>query len=428
MNLKNNKKCLFIYDILSTYFNIINTTIGGGILGLPAMFHVCGYGIGFILLLLFTILTCYTYYALIKSSSSIEKKELINNNYISNLNVSKEFSNVYQIMLILYCLGICSIYINILGNLEYQIKDITSIPILYNRYFITLILIIFILFPICLFRNIKFLTIPSSFCFLLVLYILLILIIKCIDKFNKNEIIFDKFYLINYNNIINIFLLIPVIMLSFGSQFNVIPIYREQNNRDEKRMIYISIFSKFTCFILYFLFGFFGYIMFSNLNKIEGNILNNFPNDDYLILSTKICVYLIIIVSYPIIMFGLTENTLKFIEKDDYFFYILILIIYTIISFIFGNIIQNLIILINLCVTFCGGFGCFVFPIIIYYYYMKNDFEKHKKESKKTIDCYYLIYNIQRLFALIVILFFGILSTISFITGIISTVEYFKNK
>lgn len=416
------------FNILSSYFNIINTTIGGGILSLPITFFMIGFIPATILLIIIGLITYYTYYCLIIPASDIKEKDDINNINVSMINVSTYFSYILQIMIIMYCIGACTVYINILGNgLHTYIKLLTKSDIYSNTFFITAILLIFIILPMCLSRNIKWLAIPSSACLFCILYVFIVLLIRMFEKFSKNEIIFDKFRLFNFDNPFNFFRALPIILFSFVSQFNAIATYREFDNRTPTKMLIVTLFSKLTCFILYFLYGFIGYLMFSQVQNMEANILNNFPNNDYLILSAKIAVFVVLIVSFPINMYGATETTLKLIKilrkdendvlikSDSYYLYLILTLIFSFISYIFGNAIQDLIRLINLCVTFSGGFGCFVFPIIIYFYHIKN-------ESNK------FVYYFKKMFAFFIGSLMALLSTISLIIGIIETIKYFKGE
>jgi len=93
---------------------------------------------------------------------------------------------------------------------------------------------------------------------------------------------------------------LPVLALAFTCQMNVFPIRAELHNNTLKRMNIVNFASMVLSGLLYFLVGFFGYIIFP---AATGNILESLPSDTF---NTVLrCFFVVaILFHYPVVHFA----------------------------------------------------------------------------------------------------------------------------
>lgn len=80
--------------------------------------------------------------------------------------------------------------------------------------------------------------------------------------------------------------------------------YRDLKNRSPTVMGWVINLSVFICFSFYALIGITGYLSFANLEKFPDNILNVFPPNDVAIVIAKVFIFIVVVLSYPLVHYA----------------------------------------------------------------------------------------------------------------------------
>ena len=146
-----------------------------------------------------------------------------------------------------------------------------------------------------------------------------------------------------------------------------------------------------------------------HVEVFRGNILDNYNKDDTLLIIARVCIYIVVLLSFPVVHFAARESLfslLNFEKEPEIGFWFIATAILCYSSAIFGSLVPNIAVLINLAITLCGITANFIFPIIFNFVLTKSK-----------------IIKIITIPIILLILYF---STISFVTAIIDIVNLFK--
>ena len=408
--------------VFGTIFNLTNTTVGVGTLTLPMAVRQCGLLLGLVLFFFVMFVSYYVFQVLLfaadKSISEMKKKGLLKtkedcHNNISNRKIfeyvlGKVPSMCLEILYFLFCFGVCCMYVNVIGtSLSLQVNNWIGIKghPLGNTYLLMGLVMVLIMYPLSIPKNISFLGYTSALSILSILIVDIIMVIRFIGKLSKNQFQLDLSNLIVVNissfyDLSMIFLVIAAYFGSFISQFNLIPLYRELQHRSKKKMSFIVSASFSMSTFIYIISALVGYFMFLDvpIEQLHGNVLDNFPQDDILVSVGKILVILVIILSYPVVHYTARESIINILtnnnpismiiawkkqenhaiqheivaqenKNDNDAGYINLIIITTISCFgcyTIGLTIPNVMLLMNLSVSFSGIIGCFCFPLLLH--------------------------------------------------------------
>ncbi|KAL7719976.1 Amino acid transporter [Entamoeba marina] len=281
-------------SVFSTIFNLTNTIIGSGLLAVPLAFQYSGYIGGTVLLLLAWILSAFAMYQL---TVVCIKTKLWTYKELSDKVGGKFVSVLVQLSVFCYCTGTCITYPIFLGGF---IPHIFSIffpnTILVDRHLNILIMSFCVIYPISMFKNLSALKYTSFLALICVVYTTLAIVIEFFTTY------FDNYStnpptLFNFN--VSFFRGFPYMTCAFTAHFNVLRFYLELKNRSLTKMTIAATSSTFISFIAYFTIGIFGY--FSISPNVTGNILVDYPSDDYPMVVACLLFCIVMSVSFPLV-------------------------------------------------------------------------------------------------------------------------------
>ena len=360
----------------SSFFNLTNTTVGGGTLTLPLAIRQCGLGLGLLLFFLVGSLAFYTFHCILKGC---EENKKFTNQEIYEESFGK-LSYLLDIFYFSLCFGGICMYLNIIGiSLSLQFEQWFGNISISDKYVISAIVLSLILIPLCLLKDISYLGFTSSFSIFSILFVDFVIIIKFIEKISTTGINTKNIIFFNVNSFENVTLIFSVIgsfFFSFISQYNVIPIYKELKNRSQLKMTGIITSSMATSTVIYLIAAVLGYFLFldTDLNLLKGNVLDNFSQTDILASISKFLVIIVIVLSYPVIHYTARGSLMNIIpsSKDTPFASELITLVLCGSSFIIGLGVPDVILLMNLSVSISGLLGCFCFPMLLHFVKFKS--------------------------------------------------------
>ncbi|KAH7474661.1 putative sodium-coupled neutral amino acid transporter 10 [Phytophthora ramorum] len=104
----------------------------------------------------------------------------------------------------------------------------------------------------------------------------------------------------------------PIISVSFLCHFNVMPVYRELHKPTRHRLKKIVASTMFSTWIFYILVGIMGYLFaFQQQGGVQGDILNNFSDNDPLVNLGRLGLLITIQLSLPLIIQPCRSNLLR---------------------------------------------------------------------------------------------------------------------
>uniref|UniRef100_A0A8C6Z4Y4 Putative sodium-coupled neutral amino acid transporter 11 n=1 Tax=Nothoprocta perdicaria TaxID=30464 RepID=A0A8C6Z4Y4_NOTPE len=278
-------------DLASAGFNIINSIIGSGIIGLPYSMKQAGFPLGILLLFGVAYITDYSIILLIKGgnlSSTSTYQELVR--------------KTYGLMgyLILSSLQFLYPFIGLIVK-----KKIKGIDLFYNilgdRHFIILFTTIIFTLPISLYRDIAKLGKVSLISLILTIVILVIVMVRTVTfspqvPKSENAWIFAK------SNAVQA---IGVMSFAFICHHNSFLIYGSLEEPTLKNWSRITHTSVSLAVIISVVFAACGYMTFAEYT--EGDIFENYCRDDNLATFGRFCYGVTVILTFPLECFVTRE-------------------------------------------------------------------------------------------------------------------------
>lgn len=304
-------------DLKSAFFNMTNSIVGAGIVGMPKAFMNAGLFVGLILMVILTFLNDWTIRLLIVNTKLSGTKSYTGF-------VTHSYGTMGKIVVLLsqglFALGGSIGFTIIIGDsiphvlrslFPAAIENSTTLNFLLSRNFIIFFCISFICFPLCLIKDISKLAKASGLALISMLIIIIIVVFRgpSVDESFKGKIS-------GWNYIISggLFQGISVISFALVCHHNTTFIYdsiKKPTLDRFNRVTHISCaLSGFVCALM----GICGYITFAD--KTKGNVLNNFPSDDPIINIARLCFGLNMITTLPLEVYVFRE-----VMKDLFIIY-----------------------------------------------------------------------------------------------------------
>lgn len=307
-------------------FNLANSTIGAGALGLPLVMKSCGIVLGTIFLAFFAYLSDYSLSLLHKSSQMLienrkDQKYIRTRNYedIAEALYGHWLAVVVKLFIILVNFGACISYLIIIGDLltssiGERIKGTDEFMWEYfyiERVFIVAFIAIFILFPLSItekMQSLRFISLISIFSILGFIGVVVVYYFAGdIEQYQEGSISLFNFDL-------SIFSVLSTCTFAFACHTSLLPVSKDfQDPSGMQNSIHASVTLSYTT---YSVIAFFGYISFYENTK--GNILLSYPEDDIFIDIIKVLVAISIILTFPTVLFPsrVSLDNIIFPDKD----------------------------------------------------------------------------------------------------------------
>ncbi|NXT06666.1 AVT2 protein, partial [Prunella fulvescens] len=295
-------------DLASAGFNIINSIIGSGVIGLPYSMKEAGFPLGILLLFVVALITDYSIILLIKGGN------LSNTKTYQEL-VRKTYGLVgYLILSILQFLYpfIAMISYNIITG-DTLTKVFQRIPgvgvdnVLTDRHFIILLTTIIFTLPISLYRDIAKLGKVSLLSLILTIVILVVVMVRTVTfspqvPKSENAWIFAK---------PNAVQAIGVMSFAFICHHNSFLIYGSLEEPTLKNWSQVTHMSVALALIISVVFAASGYMTFTGYT--EGDIFENYCRDDNLATFGRFCYGVTVILTFPLECFVTREVRIYYI-------------------------------------------------------------------------------------------------------------------
>ncbi|XP_033921327.1 putative sodium-coupled neutral amino acid transporter 11 isoform X2 [Melopsittacus undulatus] len=293
-------------DLASAGFNIINSIIGSGIIGLPYSMKEAGFPLGVLLLFGVAYITDYSIILLIKGGN------LSSANTYQDL-VRKTFGLVgYLILSTLQFLYpfIAMISYNIitgdtLTKVFQRIPGVEPDNVLTDRHFIILLTTIIFTLPISLYRDIAKLGKVSLISLILTIVILIIVMVRTVT-FSPQVPKSDNAWIFAKSNAVQA---VGVMSFAFICNHNSFLIYGSLEEPTLKNWSRVTHVSVSLALIISVVFAACGYMTFTGYT--EGDLFENYCRDDSLATFGRFCYGVTVILTFPLECFVTREGVLS---------------------------------------------------------------------------------------------------------------------
>ncbi|CAG8499101.1 4476_t:CDS:10 [Acaulospora morrowiae] len=272
-----------------SFLNMANSIIGAGIIGLPYSFKEAGIFTGIILLIVLTIMVDWTIRLLV-----INSKLSGRSSYQGMMDFcfgKKGYIAISLFQFVFAFGGMCAFCVIIGDTIPNVIKSIfpgiVDIPFLYlfaERNFVIILCTVFISYPLALYRDITNLAKASGLALISMVIIVAAVAIEgpTVDESLKGRKE-GTFAFIKSE----VFQSIGVISFAFVCHHNSLLIFDALKKPTLNRFAAVTHLSTGMSMVACMVMALVGYLVFTD--KTQGNILNNFPDNDFLINVARFC-------------------------------------------------------------------------------------------------------------------------------------------
>lgn len=233
-----------------------------------------------------------------------------------------------------------------------------------RKFTITLSSILFIL-PLCYPRRIDFLTYPSTFAVIAIIYVVVLIPVKYFNSNRENVHIKTS-----PDHWMDVFTVLPVICFGYQCHVNAVPIYACLKEKTLTKFTKSITFSILIVFATYTITATFGYLTFGD--KIDDDLLKSYDSKDASVLVAIIMFLLKTYTSYPLNLFcartaieGLWVEMRNLdaynVERFEKYRRICIVTIWFFLSLVIALFVPNITVVIHYLGALAGTF-MFVFP------------------------------------------------------------------
>ncbi|NXF08365.1 AVT2 protein, partial [Smithornis capensis] len=288
--------------LTSAGFNIINSIIGSGIIGLPYSMKEAGFPLGVLLLFVVAYITDYSIILLIKGgnlSSTKTYQELVRKTYgLAGYIILSALQFLYPfIAMISYNI----ITGDTLTKVFLKIPEVQLDKVFTDRHFIILLTTITITLPLSLYQDIAKLGKISFISLILTIVILIIVMVRTVTfsplvPKSENAWIFAK------SNAVQA---IGVMSFAFICNHNSFLIYGSLEEPTLKKWSQVTHVSVSLALVISVVFAACGYITFTGYT--EGDIFENYCRDDNLVTFGRFCYGVTVLLTFPLECFVTRE-------------------------------------------------------------------------------------------------------------------------
>ncbi|KAL3875599.1 hypothetical protein ACJMK2_033534 [Sinanodonta woodiana] len=277
--------------------SVANGIIGVTLLAMPFCFQQCGVLLGIVLLGFSTWLTLASCQLLVKAGITSRRRSYEFLAYYTHGRTGKFLVEVGMIGLMIGTLVALIVIIGDIGpDIFANFIGLENSGRLRNG--VILLLCLFVGLPLALLKNLRALSNTSSLC--VVFYMIFVLYILALSK----ERLFSGDWLgkINIWRMEGLFRCLPIYAYAFGCQTQIFLVYDEMPEPSLKKINSIVHTAVNMCSVAYLLVGLFGYIAFSNIDEINGDIFTHIEKN-LLTDVFKLCFVISLAVTIPLIVF-----------------------------------------------------------------------------------------------------------------------------
>ncbi|KAG0001064.1 hypothetical protein BGZ65_003828 [Modicella reniformis] len=276
-------------SLFSSFLNMANSIIGAGIIGLPFAFQEAGLGMGIILLCVLTWIVDWTVGLLVHSGKLSGRTTYQDLLLFCFGKMGLIMISLFQFI---FAFGAMCAYTVIVGDtlphvLQALIPGIEDRPVvgfLARRTFVIIFCTVLISFPLSLYRDISKLAKTSAIAMVALVVIIIAVMIE--GPRAPAEIRGDPNLVWTFARP-ELFQSIGVISFAFVCHHNSFLIFSSLQKPTINRLKLVTHMSMTVSLLACLILALSGYINFSD--KTQGNILNNFPSDNFIINIARFC-------------------------------------------------------------------------------------------------------------------------------------------
>ncbi|KAG7394346.1 hypothetical protein PHYBOEH_005278 [Phytophthora boehmeriae] len=292
----------------SAIFNLVSTIIGGGILSLPFAFDKCGLVVALVFMIIAASASTFSLYVIVSCSrrgSAASYEEVVRKA------LGARAGRITVVLLVLLTFLTLVAYViltkDLVGSLGSQFLYGRALSVAEQN--VLTIVCVLLVSPALLAQSMDALRFTSVFSLVSVLVLAIAITIRAVDVVFKQKDILD----VESEPVIPVKLVpttwvdaayaFPIISVSFLCHFNVLPVYRELHKPTRHRLKKIVGATMFSTWMFYMLVGIMGYLFaFQQKGGVQGDILNNFSDDDPLVNLGRLGLLVTIQLSLPLII------------------------------------------------------------------------------------------------------------------------------
>lgn len=268
--------------IISCFFNLANTILGAGMLGLPYAFSKSGWLLGSFLMIFSGISSCFALHFLTLCSLKGGVDGLPASFYSVASEAMPSFKSVIDLAVALKCFGVATSYLIVIGDTIPDVMIFANASESWHHRQIWITLGFFIVIPLCYLRNVDALKYTSfaSICFVFFIMILIILfslgiinepdLEPCIDI--TSNCIGDKSF---FSLTLDTGRVFSIFIFGFTCQQNIFAVINELEDVSINRVDKVISLSIGMAFCIYMLISFAGYSTYGS--NVQSDILLNYP-------------------------------------------------------------------------------------------------------------------------------------------------------
>ncbi|KAF9976642.1 hypothetical protein BGZ73_008113 [Actinomortierella ambigua] len=287
-------------SLFNSFLNMANSIVGAGIIGLPFAFQEAGLGMGIIILCALTWTVDWTVGLLVhvgKLSGRTSYQDIM------MFCFGKAGLIAISIFQFVFAFGAMCAYTVIVGDtiphviqaLFPPIVDVPVLNVLVQRTSIIIICTVFISFPLSLYRDISKLAKTSAVAMVALVVIIVAVVIEGPNA--DPEIRGDPQAAYTFIRP-QIFQAIGVISFAFVCHHNTFIIFGSLQKPTINRVSLVTHMSMFVSLLACMILALAGFLSFTD--KTTGNILNNFPSDNFLINIARFCFGVNMFTTFPL--------------------------------------------------------------------------------------------------------------------------------
>lgn len=290
----------------SAFMNMANSIIGAGIIGQPYAFKQAGLLTGIVLLLVLTITVDWTIRLIVKNSKlsgansfQATMEHCFGKSGLVAISVA-QWAFAFGGM-VAFCIIIGDTIPRVLASMFPSLHTIPVLGLLTDRRTIIVLFTLGISYPLSLYRDIAMLAKASSLALVSMVIILVTVLIQgplAPDDLKgpiKSSLIINA----------GVFQAIGVISFAFVCHHNSLLIYGSLRTPTMDRFATVTHWSTSISMIACLVMALAGYLIFGS--KTQGNVLNNFPNDNFMVNIARLCFGLNMLTTLPLECFVCRE-------------------------------------------------------------------------------------------------------------------------
>lgn len=285
----------WLRGIPAAIFNLVNSTVGAGILGLPRVLAISGMAMGLILLAVFALLANWSL-RLLHQVALVSRQTTYEDVALAVWN--KWLALAVKLAVICINFGALISYMMVCGDFLVPVMTEAFGPLSFfaDRKFLIGMVTLLGLLPLSLIKNISSLQWGSAVSILFSVGFVVIVIVRCfVPAFNEG-------HLILFNWRLQIFEGIGIVIFAFSCHTNLIPVAVEMLENNTRENVATAVYaSSAVSLITYAGSALFGYLSF--YQNTDGNILNNYDANDTLVTVMRVVLTFSIIFTYPLAMY-----------------------------------------------------------------------------------------------------------------------------